>query len=88
MLSRYLNPLTRLRAPDESGTLAMNVRKRRLSELSQKIKSEDEIITEYCNTILQVPMYTTTVYVYFVQYKFRQKVPIGSVIFLHPSDKL
>jgi len=88
MLSSYLNPLTKLRAPDESGTLAMNVRKSRLSDLSQKIKLEDEIITEYCNTILQVPFYTTTVYVYFVQYKFRQQVPIGSVISLHPSDKV
>jgi len=67
MLSRYLNPLPRLRAPDESGTLAMNIRKNLLSEVSQKIKSEDEIITVYCNTVFQVPLYTTTVYVYFAQ---------------------
>jgi len=68
MLSRYLNPLTRLRAPDEGGTLAMNVRKNRLSDFLQKIKSEDEIITECCNTIFQVPLCTTTVCVYFTQY--------------------
>ena len=88
MLSKYLNPLTRLRAPDESGELAMNVRKNRLSDVSQKIKSEDEIMTEYCNTIFQFPLYTTTVYVYFARYKLRQQTHIGSVITLHPSDKV
>jgi len=64
----------------------MNVRKNRLSDVLQKIKSEDEIITEYCNTVFQVPLYTNTVYVYFAQYKLRQQTHIVSVIFLHPSD--
>jgi hypothetical protein len=87
MLSRYLNPLTRLRAPDESGTLAMNVRKNRFSGVLQKIKSEDEIITEHCNSIFQFSLYTTTVYVYFAQYNLRQQTHIGSTISLHLSDK-
>jgi hypothetical protein len=78
MMSRHLNPLTILRASDESGTLAMNVRKNRLSDVSQKIKSEDEIITEYCNTIFKVALYTTTVYVYFAHYKLRQQTQSSS----------
>jgi len=66
----------------------MNIRKNRLSGVLQKIKLEDEIITEYCKTLFQVPLYMNTLYIYFAQCKLRQQAHIGSGIFLHPSDKV